>query len=236
MRGASRGRELGVDDLAQLHGLCANLLDQLTPAQRNQMLRRLSHDMRRSNQQRMAKQIGPDGAPWAPRKPRRLGRPATRPVRFLYRSSGQARLADMRSWVKQGKLMTGYDREAEGIRSFHEDRVETWLPGTGRAEPGRASKPSGRQRLAMFRGLRNAKHLRAGASGSEAWVEFTARASRLASIHHYGLRDRVSIGGPEVDYPERPLLGFSTTDEVEILNRFVDRAGEAMGWGVRAGR
>ena len=40
---------------------------------------------------------------------------------------------------------------------------------------------------------------------------------RIARVHHYGLRDRVSRRGPEVKYSERQLLGIN--DEVEDITR-----------------
>ena len=40
---------------------------------------------------------------------------------------------------------------------------------------------------------------------------------RIARVHHYGLRDRVSRKGPEVRYAERRLLGVN--DDVEAMTR-----------------
>ncbi|EJN8575578.1 phage virion morphogenesis protein, partial [Salmonella enterica subsp. enterica serovar Anatum] len=41
------------------------------------------------------------------------------------------------------------------------------------------------------------------------------KVQRIARVHHYGLRDRVSRKGPEVRYAERHLLGIN--DEVAAL-------------------
>ena len=65
-----------------------------------------------------------------------------------------------------------------------------------------------RQR-AMFVKLRAAKHLKARATENMAVVEFVGRTERIAHTHHLGLRDRVQPGGPQYDYPERPLIGIS---------------------------
>ncbi|EGY0908048.1 phage virion morphogenesis protein, partial [Salmonella enterica subsp. enterica serovar Newport] len=43
------------------------------------------------------------------------------------------------------------------------------------------------------------------------------KVQRIARVHHYGLRDRVSRKGPEVRYAERRLLGVN--DEVETITR-----------------
>ncbi|MGX8115130.1 phage virion morphogenesis protein, partial [Escherichia coli] len=40
-------------------------------------------------------------------------------------------------------------------------------------------------------------------------VQFEGKVQRIARVHHYGLRDRVSRKGPEVRYAERRLLGYS---------------------------
>lgn len=76
-----------------------------------------------------------------------------------------------------------------------------------------ARTKQGRIRRQMFAKLRTTKYLKAVASHDAASVEFEGRVQRIARIHHYGLRDRVSRRGPEVKYSERRLLGMS--DEVK---------------------
>ncbi|ECN4641737.1 phage virion morphogenesis protein, partial [Salmonella enterica subsp. enterica serovar Enteritidis] len=49
-------------------------------------------------------------------------------------------------------------------------------------------------------------------STDSASVQFEGKVQRIARVHHYGLRDRVSRKGPEVRYAERRLLGVN--DEV----------------------
>ncbi|GKS83212.1 phage virion morphogenesis protein [Acidovorax sp. SUPP1855] len=62
---------------------------------------------------------------------------------------------------------------------------------------------------AMFVKMRAAKYLQARGTPDEAVVQFAGRADRIARVHHFGLRDRVKPGGPEYDYPARPLLGIT---------------------------
>ena len=69
----------------------------------------------------------------------------------------------------------------------------------------------------MFAKLRTAKYLKTAASADSASVQFAGKAQRIARVHHYGLRDRVSRKGLEVRYSQRRLLGVN--DEVEILTR-----------------
>ncbi|GAA6598591.1 phage virion morphogenesis protein [Klebsiella pneumoniae] len=75
----------------------------------------------------------------------------------------------------------------------------------------------GRIRRQMFAKLRTAKYLKAVASPDSASVEFEGRVQRIARVHHYGLRDRISDNGPKVRYAARRLLGGN--DEVESITR-----------------
>ncbi|EPV9368360.1 phage virion morphogenesis protein, partial [Salmonella enterica] len=59
---------------------------------------------------------------------------------------------------------------------------------------------------------RTTKYLKTAASADSACVQFDGKVQRIARVHHYGLRDRVSRKGPEVRYAERRLLGVN--DEV----------------------
>ncbi|MGK1240493.1 phage virion morphogenesis protein, partial [Klebsiella pneumoniae] len=45
---------------------------------------------------------------------------------------------------------------------------------------------------------------------------------RIARVHHYGLRDRVSRKGPEVKYAERRLLGINDETEAIIRETLLD--------------
>lgn len=160
---------------------------------------------------------------------------ASRAIRFLYRKGGgEERLVDMRSWTRRGGQLIGFDREADGIRTFRADRITRHLPAEGGADPGAlAGSIRGgrggvkRKAAAMFSKLRTASHLKAGATPDEAYVEFTARASRLARIHHFGLKDRVVPDGPETQYPQRELLGFSQADDEAILALIAEDMGLA---------
>ncbi|MEG9306330.1 phage virion morphogenesis protein [Klebsiella pneumoniae] len=76
-----------------------------------------------------------------------------------------------------------------------------------------------RIRRQMFAKLRTTKYLKAVASQNSASVEFESRVQRIARVHHYGLRDRVSRKGPEVKYAERRLLGLNNVTENIIRER-----------------
>ncbi|EGI2390143.1 phage virion morphogenesis protein [Escherichia coli] len=78
-------------------------------------------------------------------------------------------------------------------------------------EPRRVTARSkkGRIKRQMFAKLRTTKYLKTAASADSASVQFEGKVQRIARVHHYGLRDRVSRKGPEVRYAERRLLGYS---------------------------
>lgn len=88
-----------------------------------------------------------------------------------------------------------------------------------KAQPVRSKK--GRIKREMFAKLRTANYMKMQASASEAVIEFTGNVQRMARVHHYGLRDRPSRKGKEVQYEARPLLGINKAEmemiEEEIL-------------------
>ncbi|WP_439843552.1 phage virion morphogenesis protein [Aeromonas dhakensis] len=79
-------------------------------------------------------------------------------------------------------------------------------------------KNRGRLRRKMFFKISNTTWLKARASEQQAVVEFVGTANRLATIHQYGLKDRIK--GREISYPARELLGI-TTEEVERLEELL---------------
>ena len=83
-----------------------------------------------------------------------------------------------------------------------------------KAQPVRSKK--GRIKREMFAKLRTAKYMKTQASPNEAVIEFAGNVQRMARVHHYGLRDRPSRKGKEVQYETRPLLGLNSEDEKNI--------------------
>ncbi len=147
-------------------------------------------------------------------------------MKFFYpKSDPNPRLVYMKSWVKQGPLLTGFDTEAGGIRSFFWDRIAKWLP----LEEGEQNKSAGRlrrnghiRRRAMFRKLASAKNLKWGATDQEAWVGFFGRAADVARVHQEGLRDRPSKHWQPVQYPRRELLGVTESDRARMLDALLN--------------
>ncbi|WP_265281255.1 phage virion morphogenesis protein [Verminephrobacter aporrectodeae] len=74
--------------------------------------------------------------------------------------------------------------------------------------------------MQMFTGMRSAGYLKAQGSTSDAVVGFVARVQRIARVHHFGLPDRVKVGGPVYQYPERELLGI-TAPQIEHVRDLI---------------
>ncbi|WP_192072558.1 phage virion morphogenesis protein [Pantoea agglomerans] len=90
-----------------------------------------------------------------------------------------------------------------------------------KAQPVRGKK--GRIKREMFARLRTAKYMKTQASPNEAVIEFAGNVQRMARVHHYGLRDRPSRKGKEVQYDSRPLLGISEQDLKMIEEVMISR-------------
>lgn len=220
MQGTGRG------DLAELEALMGAILKSLEPPERRSLLRRVARSIRRDQQQRIARQQNPDGSRFAPRKKPREPVPGNYAVKFLYPSagSGKPRLVLMKSWTRQGPLMTGFDAEAGGIRSFEYKKVIRWLPveeGEENKGAGQLPRPTIRQR-AMFRRIRRTGIMQADANDQEAWVGFAGRVAAVARIHQLGLLDRPSHQGPEVRYAVRELLGLTAKDRADLLDAVIE--------------
>lgn len=60
------------NDVDALAGWVEPLLNKMQPAERRKLMKVISRDLRKANQERMKQQEGPDGNNWEPRKKRNL--------------------------------------------------------------------------------------------------------------------------------------------------------------------
>lgn len=79
------------------------------------------------------------------------------------------------------------------------------------------------RRQAMFRKLRLARHLKAGATEQEAWVGFAGRAARIARVHQDGARDAPAPGQASVRYATRVLIGLPDADRERLLDLLLEQ-------------
>ncbi|PHV11318.1 phage virion morphogenesis protein [Chitinimonas sp. BJB300] len=111
---------------------------------------------------------------------------------------------------------------ATDLRRANVQRIAQQVTPEGEAfaprKPNKLREKKGQIRKRMFTKLRMARNLKAGAKGDEASVTFAGRAQWVARVHHYGLRDKVKRGGPEVTYVARPLLGLSDADRKRVTD------------------
>lgn len=77
---------------------------------------------------------------------------------------------------------------------------------------------AGRIRRAMFTRLRLARYMKTEADANTAAVTFAGNALRIATVHQFGLRDRVNKTGLTARYPVRELLGMDDGDIQRITD------------------
>lgn len=79
------------DNLRALEDWAGALLAKLEPGARRQLNQQIGRDLRRSQQQRIAAQVNPDGSAFAPRKPRQLRAKKGRIKRKMFAKLRQAK-------------------------------------------------------------------------------------------------------------------------------------------------
>jgi len=219
------------DDLSQIEAIAGALLRRISSGERRKLLRGIAREIQKSQSARIARQVSPDGEAFAARRPKRDPKPGNHTAKFLYpKGAANPRLVLMKSWVHEGPLLTGYDIEVGGIRSFFWDKVDKWLP----VKPEEQNKGAGKFRRkgrirnkAMFRKLHNARNLRSDATDQEAWIGFTGRAAEIALVSQEGLRDRPAAKAKPVKYAQRKLLGLTNAERSSIIDTLLRHISEA---------
>ncbi|MEZ6934166.1 phage virion morphogenesis protein [Aeromonas sp. S19(2024)] len=107
---------------------------------------------------------------------------------------------------------------ASQVQRIRANRQPDGSPMAPRKPQPKLKQGRGRLRRKMFFKISNPAWLKARASEQQAVVEFVGTANRLATIHQYGLKDRIK--GREIRYPARELLGI-TNLEVEKLEEML---------------
>ena len=101
--------------------------------------------------------------------------------------------------------------QAQRIRA---NRQPAGSPMAPRKPQPKLKKNRGRLRRKMFFKISNPAWLKARANEHQAVVEFVGTANRLATIHQYGLKDRIK--GREISYPARELLGITEQERDQL--------------------
>ena len=137
-------------------------------------------------------------------------------------------LLDRLTDAERRKLALDIARElrrenAATIRAQHGPDGEAWAPRKNALRDQQGQIRKGRRSQTMFAKLAGTKHLRAQVEDGDAVVAFAGRTERIARVHHFGLRDSVKPGGPEYDYPARPLLGITTVQANRMCDMVIAR-------------
>lgn len=114
---------------------------------------------------------------------------------------------------------------AQALRRSQQQRILTqrnpdgtaYAPRKARQLRGKAGRIKSRAK--MFTKLRTARYLKARGTADEAVVSFAGRISRIARVHQYGLRDRAERGAPDVQYPQRELLGLTDFERERLRDQ-----------------
>lgn len=104
---------------------------------------------------------------------------------------------------------------AKQLRQSQQKRIAAQLNPDGSGFAPRKPQLRARKgaiRRQMFAKLRTSRYLQTEARPDAAVVGFIRRVGRIAAAHQYGLRDVAQPGCPEVQYPARQLLGFTSAD------------------------
>ncbi|EAC1208831.1 phage virion morphogenesis protein [Escherichia coli] len=114
---------------------------------------------------------------------------------------------------------------AQDLRRSQQQNIRLQRNPDGTAfEPRRVTARSkkGRIKRQMFAKLRTTKYLKTTATADSASVQFDGKVQRIARVHHYGLRDRVSNSGPIVRYSQRKLLGINRLTVLKIKELLIN--------------
>lgn len=189
----------------ELDAIIGQVLGVTKPTTRRSMARRVATDIRRSQQKRIGQQKSPDGTAYPARKKKKLRTQGG--ISFMH--NGQVRR--LRNWRSSkgrygDRMITGFDDDKGGIRSFIRADIERYLSiDLSRKTDVKEKKDP------MFRRLRGSRFLKATAYPDAAVVGFQGRAGRIAAVHQYGLTDKVAHRA-SAKYPARPLLGLTPAE------------------------
>lgn len=101
---------------------------------------------------------------------------------------------------------------AKELRKSQQQRIKLQKAPDGSPYQARKRQPlrakTGRIKRAMFQKLRTSRYMKANGSNDAAVVEFTGKVQRIASVHQWGLKEKLGRNNTLVEYPARELLGF----------------------------
>lgn len=111
-----------MSDLIEIDRLAQALMRGIAPDERRQFLRRIASRVRKSQSDRIANQIQPDGTPFAPRKTKAEARKGRLRAKMMFK---RLRLAKyLKGGVEGGEAWVGFAGRAAAIASVHQEGLE----------------------------------------------------------------------------------------------------------------
>ena len=116
---------------------------------------------------------------------------------------------------------------AKKLRQRQQQRIKSQKAPDGTAYAPRKRQPlrakRGRIKREMFAKLRTNRFMKASGNDSAAVVEFTGKVQRIARVHQLGLKDKPGRNSADIQYPARPILGFSDDNKRLIGSIILDK-------------
>ena len=187
-------------DLDALEPWVKSILKSLDAKSRQALMRQFARELKASNQKRIRNQHNADGSKWPPRKTARK----VNDIDITYQDqSGTVTRRRVRSVIGSKTHLHGHDYLRGAFRSFRRDRL---------LEVHSSKIVRRKSEQKMLKGF--AKRLRTKAFHDSCTVYLSDKDSKIARIHHYGLKQK--IGKHNISYPKRELLGISKEDRQAI--------------------
>lgn len=204
----------------ELDGLLSAVVAQLTPVSRRKLTRTLSAGLRERLAKRIRRQQNPDGSRYVPRKEQQI-KTYTGRMEFLWNGKRGAEVREIVNWRHtKGShgtpMITGYDPDAGGFRSFKRADIEQYLS----IDLNKTAIRRNLRRGLMFERIRLYRYLQSGNNLDSAEVGFSGQTAAIARIHQFGLVDDLGEHFRS-HYPVRELLGFSD-DDLDWIASIID--------------
>ncbi|EEV6491480.1 phage virion morphogenesis protein [Escherichia coli] len=208
-------RAMTQTDFHELDSIFQDILSGLSYAGIKQTARTIGATVRSVQQKRIRAQQAPDGSRWPARQKRQARLQAG--VVFIWKDGQIRRLKNWRtSSGRFGPMITGYDTERGGIRSFYKADIEDYLEINTRRHTARTHR-----RPPMFEKLRTNRFLKIKTDATGVNIGFEGRAARIARVHQFGEVSLVSADNA-VRYPQRELLGLNEADKQKVAEIIIN--------------
>jgi phage virion morphogenesis protein len=113
-----------MSDLVQIDQLASALLQRVAPGARRHLLRGIARDVRKSQSDRIGRQLQPDGSPFAPRKAPTKAQARKGQLRRKMMFARLRMAKFLKAGASDGEAWVGFTGRAASIASVHQDGRE----------------------------------------------------------------------------------------------------------------